>query len=335
MDGNYSYTVSSADSSFLAPPAGRVQVDGSTVNVTLLFQSVTYPVNFIAKGLPPGAAWTLNLSGGIYATRNGTLTFDEQNGSYPYTVSSANSSFLAPPPGSVEVVGSQVNVSLVFPEVTYAVTFTSTGLPPEAGWTLNVSGGTHATSNGTLTFQEPNGTYAYSVSTANSSILAPSAGSVQVDGSPVNVSLSFRALGLLTADFTVWYGLESCAASGAVTNAVTLNGTASGGLPPYSFQWTLPVGSSSGSQANTTLTSGSNTTVTLTVSDRSHHSTTVSRAVGVQLPSCHSGAKLSPYSPTSLELWALYAGVGALIVAAVATGLLLLRRRRKTRNDPP
>ena len=70
----------------------------------------------------------------------------------------------------------------MFVPVNYTVSFTESGLPSPTGWWVNVTGGpsTFSTTE-VLSFGETNGTYAYSVSTANLNYSAPG-GSFIVQG---------------------------------------------------------------------------------------------------------------------------------------------------------
>jgi len=112
----------------------------------------------------------INLSNGQTIYVNGTtITFDEPNGTYSYTIATANKSYSpSPSSGTFTVNGSDVNISITFTLVTYTVTFAESGLPSGTMWYVNLSNGqSFSSTTNTITFNEPNGSYTYSISTIN------------------------------------------------------------------------------------------------------------------------------------------------------------------------
>jgi YVTN family beta-propeller protein len=81
------------------------------------------------------------------------------------------------------------NVSTIF--TWPAVTVTEGGLPSGVTWWVNVTGGpTEASAMTDLSFNEPDGSYTYSVSTSDTSYAAPG-GSFTVNGTPVYETVNF------------------------------------------------------------------------------------------------------------------------------------------------
>ncbi len=63
------------------------------------------------------------------------------------------------------VAGADQNVEVSFSRVTYPVTFTETGLPSGTEWSVALSGSAPQSSGSSeIDFEEPNGTYTYTVS---------------------------------------------------------------------------------------------------------------------------------------------------------------------------
>jgi phosphoesterase family protein/carboxypeptidase family protein/fibronectin type III domain protein len=74
------------------------------------------------------------------------------------------------------------------------VTFTETGLPPGASWSVTLNGSEQGSTRDTITFSEPNGTYSYDVGPPTGYGTNPSNGTLTVAGTPVSVNLAFQAV---------------------------------------------------------------------------------------------------------------------------------------------
>ncbi|HYA10261.1 MAG TPA: hypothetical protein VEH10_01095, partial [Thermoplasmata archaeon] len=122
----------------------------------------TYGVTFTETGLPSGTEWFVNISGGgSHSSITATIAFSEPNGTYDYTIGTANTSYKAAP-GAFGVSGAAVGKSVAFTLVTYSLTFTETGVPTGLTWYLNLSDGQRFSSTTTtISFTEPNGSYGY------------------------------------------------------------------------------------------------------------------------------------------------------------------------------
>ncbi len=134
-----------------------------TASVTVMpAVSGSYAVTFTESGLPSGTEWFVNITGGsAYSSMTNTISFMASNGGYDYTLGTANTSWEAAP-GSFTVSGAAVMESVTFHPVTYSVTFTETGVPSGLMWYLNLSDGQmFSTMSSSISFTEPNGSYAY------------------------------------------------------------------------------------------------------------------------------------------------------------------------------
>jgi len=119
-----------------------------------------------------------------------TMSFTEPNGTYDYTVSSANPMFAPPSGGAFTVAGAAVSEPAPFVEQ-FPVTLTESGLPAGTSWFVNVSGGpSYRSTTTTVGITDPNGTYNFSVGSANKSYRAP-AGSFTVAGNPLSETVPF------------------------------------------------------------------------------------------------------------------------------------------------
>jgi YVTN family beta-propeller protein len=179
------------------PATGSVTVNGGDQSVPIAFTEVTYRVTFTESGLPGATSWNGTLGGGSEASRTTTMTFNEPNGTYNF---GANSSGWqpSPPRGTVTVAGENRSVSISFTQVTYNVTFTESGLPGGASWSVTLGGRTLASSVATITFHEPNGTYSFTVPPVPGYGTSASRGSVLVKGQEASRAIGFNSTSMPT-----------------------------------------------------------------------------------------------------------------------------------------
>lgn len=131
----------------------------------------------------------------------------------------------------------------------------------------------------------------------------------------------------LVANFTYRVNGATCPPDGEVTNSVTLNGSASGGLPPYTYSWALPTGSAVGPEVNTTTTYGDNNSVTLTVADSSDLTATHTEVLPVEVPPC------APPFDAAGSVQVLEIALGILVAAgSFGIGVVLWRRGRRRKS---
>ncbi|MGC8580703.1 MAG: hypothetical protein ACP5MB_11725, partial [bacterium] len=102
----------------------------------------------------------------------------------------------SPSSGVITVNGRSVTQSITFTPLKTAVTrykinFTESGLPPRTNWSMILNGTTLSSTNITITFSEPNGTYSYSVGSISGYSSSPSSGSLTVSGASQIVSIRF------------------------------------------------------------------------------------------------------------------------------------------------
>lgn len=195
-NGTYTYTVAAVDRQYEPLPAsGKFVVAGAALSESVTFSLVTYAVTYAEQGLPLGTAWSLNISDGpAYNSTGSTMAFVEPNGTYGYEVATTDSEY-APTPrvGAFVVSGATVNGTAAFGLVTYNVTFTEQGLPSGTTWTVTLNRVEHGSTTPTISFAEPNGTYSFSVGTVAGYLVNLGAGSLAVNGSANQRSVTFAA----------------------------------------------------------------------------------------------------------------------------------------------
>ena len=161
-----------------------------TANVS----GIQYPVTCSESGLPTGTEWWVNVTGGAsHSSTSRTLAFNESNGTYTYTLGSANKTLVGPS-GAFVVSGDPALVPVVFSLFTYPMNFTEIGLPAGTGWLLNVVGAPLTfVAIPTATLNLSNGTYSYTASSSNATYSSPP-GSFRVAGRAASVVVGFNLL---------------------------------------------------------------------------------------------------------------------------------------------
>jgi len=193
------------------------------VSVAVTYTGViltTYAVTFASTGLPTSATWSVDVAGFTLSSTSANITFYEENGTYKFSLSVPSG--VTPPAtaGQVAVVGADVVVAvpLSTPGNAFALNFEETGLPSGSAWNITVNGFGIQSTGTSITFQMPNGTYGWSVSTIGGWIATVLGGSEVVNNSSATVRITFVPYTYAVTFF------EGGLATGA-TWSVTVGGT--------------------------------------------------------------------------------------------------------------
>jgi Divergent InlB B-repeat domain len=204
-NGSLTYTVQSPvpgapQTQYAATPAsGSFSIAGASTSV-----DVTYTPQFELAAAPdaPGAGFVNPSSGwfadGTSVNLSALAAPGEQfvgwagsgTGSYSGTSNPAPITFLAP-------VTEEARFA---PATTYPVSYTETGLPSGASWSVTTNGVGAASSSATVVFNEPNGSYSFGAQTTftetNGTTFAadPGFGSFLVNGAAFRLTLHFVAI---------------------------------------------------------------------------------------------------------------------------------------------
>jgi Right handed beta helix region len=208
-NGGYTYSVTPPTGYTATPSSGSGMVAShNPPSVAVRFAKpivATATIGFSESGLS-GQAWSVTLTsaaGSSTLSSVGTsISFQEPNGSYDYSVTPPAGFSAKPSTGVVTVSGpSPVSVTVPFvatTATTYTVGFNQTGLSgPSWSVTLTTSAGssTQSATGAWITFSEPNGSYSYTVSTPTGYTATPSSGSGTVAGhNPASVAVRFSAI---------------------------------------------------------------------------------------------------------------------------------------------
>jgi len=131
-----------------------------------------FEITFTESGLPTGATWNVTFNGITLSSTIDTLTFIEPNGTYSYVISSKSGYMASTYSGVINVNGSPVSNSITWKIITYLITITENGIPNGTFWSATLTGTTfsgqyiNVTLSSTthiINFNEPNGTYLYTV----------------------------------------------------------------------------------------------------------------------------------------------------------------------------
>ena len=88
--------------------------------------------------------------------------------------------------------GNATLVQLKPPPTQYPVVFNENGLGNQTSWSVTLNGTTHTSQRPDIVFEEPNGTYLFTVNTPPGFNVSPSQGTVMVDGRGTSQSIRFR-----------------------------------------------------------------------------------------------------------------------------------------------
>jgi hypothetical protein len=199
LNNTYLYSVLPAGLYNPSPNGGTVTVAGAPVAETITFSTApagTYAVVFTASGLTTGTNWSVTIGAStVYSDGGATVTFNEANGSYAYTVNAVAGYTLESPTGNVQVTGQPAAVAVTFVPITYAITFTESGLATGTTWTVTIGTDTKTSTTTTIVFDEVNGTHAYTIGSVSGYSVGTASGSVDLTGAPQGVQVTFTANG--------------------------------------------------------------------------------------------------------------------------------------------
>ncbi len=150
-----------------------------------------YKITFTETGLPSGTSWSVTLNGSTESSITNTITFQEPNGTYSYTIGSINGYTVYPSSGTINVKGANLTLTITFTAntTTYTITFTESGLPSGASWSVTLNGITKTSTTNTITFTEPYGSYNYTITLPNGYKTSQSSGTITTTQSSMNVPI--------------------------------------------------------------------------------------------------------------------------------------------------
>jgi hypothetical protein len=112
-DGSFSFSIESVPGYTAEPSQGELPVNGSSVLETIKF-AADYPVTFVESGLPASTSWSISLGGTTETANRSTLTFEEPNGNYSFTLFPVVGYSSQPSLGFLAVQGAAVSQTIDF-----------------------------------------------------------------------------------------------------------------------------------------------------------------------------------------------------------------------------
>lgn len=198
---SYQYTLAGSIPAvgYYLPTESQLAVNGRNESVTVNFVPYYY-VRFIGSGLPMNTIWKITFNHSNYSSNSSssTLILFAQNGTYSLSVPVINGFIINNNESEVTVDGESINVYLNWTIVTYPITIDESGIIRGETWSATVAGTTFTgasvnvteTSNGTsVIFNEPNGTYSYSVHILNGYTGTNLSGRFTLAGNPLTESI--------------------------------------------------------------------------------------------------------------------------------------------------
>jgi hypothetical protein len=199
-NGTYPYTVYAPSGFMATPSSGSITVSGhNPPYVAVTFSTApTYTVGFHETGLS-NQTWSVTMNWVTQSTDSsgGWIVFQESNGTHPYSISAPWDFTASPSSGTVTVSGhNPPYLPLAFsPAPLYPLAFEETGISG-LSWSVVLTQGPYSStvdSNSTsIAFQEPNGTYDYTVYSPAGYSARPGSGMTTVAGGTTpSVPVSF------------------------------------------------------------------------------------------------------------------------------------------------
>ncbi|MBX8644839.1 MAG: thermopsin family protease [Thermoplasmata archaeon] len=192
-NGTYGYTVSTPISGgsgvrYVNVSSGSVTVNGNNAGVAVSYTTQYYLTTYSS---PSTGGTTSPLSGWYNASSTVTISATPVSG-YVFLswTGSGSGNYTGKSSSQVITMDSPITETAYFGRV-YNVTFTESSLPSGAEWFVNLSNGQSFNgSTTTITFNEANGTYSFSIATTNKSWFS-GGGSFTINGSSASQSVTF------------------------------------------------------------------------------------------------------------------------------------------------
>jgi len=175
--------------------SGEVTIRGAAVTVDLGFSPYTaHPLLFQEVGLPAGTTWVVDLNGTFASTATAAIQFAVPSGTYPFQIAHVPGYRSNVTSGQVTVASSAVTVEVGFsPLSMFPIFFVESGLPAGSSWSVTLNGTLVSSSSSTIMFAEPNGVYAYTVSSSSGYSSNNTSGQVTVSGVSKTMNIVFTA----------------------------------------------------------------------------------------------------------------------------------------------
>lgn len=165
-------------------------VNGTDLNFTPP-PATNYTVSFTETGLPQATNWSVTLGSFTEYSTTGGISFRQPNGTFQYTVGMVAGWTPSVTSGNVTVNGSNQHIVITFSKVTYKLAFIEQGLAGQT-WNVTVGPTSELSAAKEINFNEPNGTYVFSIRSPSDYTSNITAGNVTISGYPVTIKVTFQ-----------------------------------------------------------------------------------------------------------------------------------------------
>jgi hypothetical protein len=175
---------------------------GSTIIYAKFLPSVRYYTVMINEsGLPSGTSWSVTLNGTEESSTTNTITFQETNGTYSYAISSISGYRANTYSGKITITGNPVSIYINWTMTTYPITIVERGIPNGTSWSVTLTGTTFSghninitlsSTNNSIIFNEPNGSYAYTAHLPSGYSSNNKGGSFTVSGQSLTYTMNAK-----------------------------------------------------------------------------------------------------------------------------------------------
>ena len=161
--GNYTLTVSSPGFVSYATTIDFLPFETLYLNVTL--EPRSYGITFIENGLTNGTSWSVTLNGTTESSTSDSITFQEPNGTYDFSIGNTTGYTVLLQSGVVAVNGTSVSESVIFTQTVQKGYFAGSVSPSNASIQIfiNSSWVAYKENNGSFNISLNPGTYRVSV----------------------------------------------------------------------------------------------------------------------------------------------------------------------------
>ncbi len=190
-NGTYNLTVGSVAGYRIGPYPSNLTVNGSAQNLSLIFVVATYDATFSETGLSLPLLWGITINGVSNTSETSRISANLPNGTYNFSVLNVPRYSVSPSSGNLTVSGNIVTVPLVFKLLNFTISFRENGLPAGTEWSVMLNGHSQKSNTTVIAFNEPEGTYNYSIAIESGYRLLNGSGTLTVSGGNVTIDATF------------------------------------------------------------------------------------------------------------------------------------------------
>ena len=156
-NGTYNLKVNNV-SGYKVKYSSTIIVNGSNLNISIIFTQVIFSISIKELGLGIGTQWTYIFNGSSYTLINSSYIYLEPNGTYSLKVNNVshyNVNYLS----SIVVNGKNIYVYVNFSKIYYKIDFKIFGLPANTSWAVIINNTEYISNSSSIVIELSNGIY--------------------------------------------------------------------------------------------------------------------------------------------------------------------------------